>query len=544
MANPTPVTTIVLMPSQQRQMQKVGSARGENQRENARWWRKRIMNAMSVVGLNDQAKVANGMHVASVQVESQEVHDNVTYFRLRVCGASGAQWHVLRRFSEFVCLRKQLGVRNHRVGTIFPQKTWFTMVNTALFHRKQREGLLQIWIDGLLREFATGGDGCNSLIATRWTSKLMTLNHFFGVDSNGRLLAHARLAQAAPAIVQAAPEASALAEAGLAIEDAAPVHSTLAPSAWAAASAPLLVAVAVPVLAPAALEAVADAALAEVPVARTADEEDEEFRAALAASVASHAEEQARQKVMEEARLAAEEEESRSNAKAALERMAAEAEESRRSAQLAAEESRRSAQLAAEEEAARVIAERAEAKRIKNAEMLAKRREMEQEIQARRKADEEEARRKAEEEDAKRKVEEEETRRKAEEQARKPWLEQASDLAGLARHLEEQGHTEQALDLYKKCIAMLMTAWKKETSEKVKGAIQEKVADMMRRTKELTAVIEAAEVAEMLSVPVPVGSPVAASLESRVDTPVAAPIVTVTTSEPAPTPVARIAVAS
>jgi len=521
------MTNVHLTSSQHRQMRKVLGK--DKQRANARWFREGVMDTMSEVGLYDKAKAANGMYVASVQVVAQEVHDDVTYFRLRVSGSSGAQWEMLHRFNDFYSLRKQLGVRDQRVGTIFPQKTWFTWGSETDLLLQQRQGLLQIWIDGLLREFATGGDGRNSLIAINWTNKLMVLHSFFGVDSTGNLLPHAMsTALATP---------SALAEAPQAIEHTLPADSLLAPSPWSDASAPpMQETVAATVMSPTALEAAADAAVVEVPVSVTADDEDEEFRAALAASATSHAEEQARHKVVDYERLVAEEEASRSNAKAALERMAVEA-----------EESRRSAQLAAEEEAARLIAEKAEAKRIKNVEMLATRRQMEEEIQARRKAEEEEAHRKAEQEDAKRKVEEEEMRRKAEEQAKKPWLEQALDMAGLARQLEDQGQMEQALDHYKKCIAAFMMAWKKETSEKIKGAIQEKVADMTRHTKELTAVITAAEVArvaEIMSVLVPVGSPHAASLESRVDTPVAAPIVTVTTSAPAPMPVARTAVAS
>merc|ERR1712054_181564 len=114
----------------------------------------------------------------------------------------------------------------------------------------------------------------------------------------------------------------------------------------------------------------------------------------------------------------------------------------------------------------------------------AARQKAEEEEAARRKAqEEEEARRKAEEE-ARLKAEEEEAKRKAE--ADKSWLQQAMDFAEKAQQLEESGQTQEACDLYKKCVALFAIVQKKEKSEKIKEAIQVKMQDLTARADQLT----------------------------------------------------------
>lgn len=173
-----------------------------------------------------------------------------------------------------------------------------------------------------------------------------------------------------------------------------------------------------------------------------------------------------------------------------LERLAklkAEQEETKRKAE--EEESKRAAQA---EEAIRAL-EQEEAKR--KAEQLEIARQKHRETQ--------EAKQKAQaEEEARRKAEEEEAMRKAAADAGKTWLELAVDSAGQARQLEDLGQTKQAMEQYKKSLELFGYVWKKEKSERVRAAIQEKIQDLKGRADKLSdalMAVEASQAADILA---------------------------------------------
>lgn len=84
--------------------------------------------------------------------------------------------------------------------------------------------------------------------------------------------------------------------------------------------------------------------------------------------------------------------------------------------------------------------------------------------------------------------EEEVARHKA--QAEKSWPQQAIDMAGQAH---ENDHKHQALDQYKKSVALLAFAMKQERSDKVHFEIQLKMEEMIRHADELSVVWAAAD---------------------------------------------------
>jgi len=188
-------------------------------------------------------------------------------------------------------------------------------------------------------------------------------------------------------------------------------------------------------------------------------------------------EEEARRKAAEEeakvlerlAKLKAEQEEAKRKAEEAEARSKAEAEEARQGA---------------EEEKAKLKASELETARRKTQEL-------------------EEAKQKAQEEaESIRKAEEEEAARKAQVDAGKSWLERAMDSAGHARQLEDQGQTQEAMEQYNKCLELFGLVCKKEKSERVRTAIQEKMQDLKSRADGLSEIVmstEASEAADILA---------------------------------------------
>lgn len=391
-----------LSSGQQRRMESF--ALRESNRETARWWRTSLQKVATL------GQGAEGVYVTSVQVEGHEEREGVTYFRLRLRAKDGSQWHVLHRYSDFDSLRNELGVKDKRVGSVFPQKTWFTCCTGPELEKRRQ--ILQIWLDGLMAEFSAGGDGRHTLLPFNRSKKLATLHSFLGVDAQGRMLPNARLlpsaTPAAPALVAQPGEDGVI-----------------------RASAPPM--------------EVASEDAAEAPMALS---EEEQYKAALAESLATHAsEEEARRKRDAEAtdalktldvvkeqetallekqksddeelvrRLAEEEAEEEAMRRTEVEAMSkadAWSEEVRRIVR--AEEAR---QKAVAEEAMRRAEEEARQKALEEVARLAAEEEL------RRKAEEEEARHLAEEEQARRQAEEEEARRKAEEEAIRAAEEQA-----------------------------------------------------------------------------------------------------------------------
>jgi len=137
--------------------------------------------------------------VASATIVKREEHEGVTYFRLR-CQSRNRQdliWDVIRRYNEFLNLKQELGVRDGRVGSSFPEKTWFSKCEGQVLEDRQHN--LQIWIAGLLKEFDTFGDGRHTLITWGRNSKLASLHRFLGLTPDGQLLPHACLLQSASA---------------------------------------------------------------------------------------------------------------------------------------------------------------------------------------------------------------------------------------------------------------------------------------------------------------------------------------------------------
>jgi len=490
-----------LSASQQRSMQKHDGR--QSRRENARWFRKRLMKVATLgQGLE------SGMHVQSVQVDGHEEHDGITYFRIRVKGGDGKEWHVHHRYSDFEKLRKGLGVRDKRVGSIFPQKHWFSSCKGQQI--EQRQQVLQIWLAGLISEFSFGGDGRHKLLPVFRASGLVKLHSFCGVDGIGRLLPYATLdhwvflPSAPPLSVEAVEE-----------EDAAPVAMS-----DVTAQGPQITWL----------------VLGEDPTARshrvnreaaqegaTVGTEDEQLRAALDESVATHALEEesrrARDAEKVEAACRAEELLLRCWGPEVLARQKAQEEE---------------AACRAEEPLLRQTEEEAEAERVA-LEALAKQRaeaeEAELQVEEARRKAKDDARRKAEEEEkaeeddallkageeaARSKAEEEEgLRRQAETEANKSYVEQAMNMAGAGKELEDQGQTEDASDCYKKSIALFTLALRKEKAPKVRDAIQGKIEDLTTRSTQLSEAVMAAELAQVAKI---MGDPSQdSSLLGRVD---------------------------
>jgi len=471
-----------LSATQQRSVQKY--ARRELRRESGRWLRKGFMKVATL----GPKEPESDMHVQSLQVDGHEEHDGVTYFRIRVKSRDGGlEWHVRHRYSDFDKLREKLDVKDNLVGSIFPRKTLSSCKGQEI---QQRQQILQTWLDGLIAEFSSGGDCHHALLPLYRTSSLATLHSFCGVDGIGCLLPNATLAPVAPM-----SEAMAM-ERGLFWASAPPLSVEALEEDAAPISDRRLY-----------QTALLASVLGEDPTARphmvereavqesaTAGTEDEQVSAALEASVASHALEDASRRARDAENLAAacraeelllrQKMEQAETERIALEKAEAEeaerqVEEARRTAE---EDARRKAE---EEEKARLVAEQ----------------------DALRKAEEEAARSKAEEEEA--------LRRKAEEEANKPYLEQAVNMAGAGKQLEDQGQTEEACDCYKTSIALFTLAQRKEKSQKVRDAIQLKIGDLTTRSSQLS---EAAMAAEAARVAMIMGEPSQdASLLDRMD---------------------------
>lgn len=463
-------------------------ARRASRRENVQWLRQGLMK-VATLGQG----VGSGMCLQSAQVDGHEERDGITYFRIRVKSADGREWHVYNRYSAFEKLRMELGVRDKRVGSIFPKKTWGR--SCSFEQVEQRQQVLQIWLNGLIAEFSSGGNGRNMLLPVFRTRALACLHSFCGVDGIGRLL----------------PDAT-LVEVGLAgaVTEKYGVFQPSAP--------PLSVEVADED--DAALAAIPEAAQGRTSVAT----EDQQLRAALAASIASAAlDEEARSAWYaaeaeaacraEEILQSQQEEEAEAESiaaevlvrqKAEEEQAACKAEEQLQS-QKEAEESEAEhlamevleKQRAQAEAAERQAEEAREAEETREKSADDARQKAEEEEQRRLVAEEEDALRKAEEEAARSKAEKEEAlRREAEEEAKKPYLEQAMNIAGAGKELQDEGRTEEALDRYKKSIALFTLAQRKEKAPKVHDAIQLKIEDLTARSAQLSDVLVAAEAAQ------------------------------------------------
>jgi len=339
----------------------------------------------------------------------------------------------------------------------------------------------------LIAEFSSGGDGRNAMFAHGRDTKLAKLHSFFGLNAYGQLLPTAALLPSAPPMA----------------------------------------------------ESVEDPTMASTPALSTAPEAAEDDDVHLEAALAASAEEDTRQRTAEEASLrddieaalilSEEQEQERLAEQADIEatlilseeqeRLAVQAEVDRGVALLEAKQkaedelamwqAQQEARLRMEAEAAQETA-RVEAEEVRCA----------AEETARRSAVEEEARHKAEEElEAQRQVAEAEVKRKADEGG-KSWLEKATDLANQAKQLDDQGEQQQALDQYKRCVAMFAIVKRREKSERIQQAVQTKMQQLTLRADQLAEALAAAEAARAARI---MGEPLAPtnlgypSPETRID---------------------------
>jgi len=519
---------------------------GQKNRERARWFRQQFRGGTS------------DLRVTDVRLIGQESCEGITYFRLRLQGVVGqgstiGEWDVLHRYSEFDKLRNELGVRDRRVGSIFPEKTGLRekigLSACAGWRVDQRMVLLQSWLDGLVAEISSGGDGGHAILPLFRSHKLAVLHRFFGLDGEGQLLPNATLVPYSPVanLVPFLPDATLLPSAPpstpkssvalQSIEEDAQLQAALAASVASPGVQRKVVQVSEdppqvhPVLASTAPSA---DGLTEV----VSDDEDAELQAALAASVVHLRQQEAHllgekntqlQAAKEASRAAQiEEENARIRSDLHLAEAVKKSEEEHRLS-IDAEFKRGMSLLQAN-----VANQEEQEKDEERKEKLARSREEEharctvvadsqsqalQEVtvnteqkQSCRLEDEEQEEDHArnivaDEHDAKCKSDTEEAQRKAEEAATS-WLQRAMDAAALARQFEDQGEHHPALDHYRKSVAMFTIALKKEQSEKVRSAIQQKMADFVFRANHLSdsmMAADAAEAAAILAGSAPVG---------------------------------------
>mmetsp|Transcript_72865 Transcript_72865/g.126492 ORF Transcript_72865/g.126492 Transcript_72865/m.126492 type:complete len:490 (-) Transcript_72865:142-1611(-) len=415
---------------------------------------------------------SHGVLVQSAEILGHGKVQGETFLRLRMTGAENPslKWDVLRRFEDFENLRYSLGVLDKRVGCIFPQKqgwlsSWFTTATDA--ELGQRIQLLQGWMNGLLIEFQSGGDGRNSLIPMNRANKLVTLHRFFGIEANGTFLPGTAPVE----------DTSAAAVAAL-IEPSAPTGQ--------------VVVTGIPI---------PEAYMAEptAPPTQTLQEEDAELKAVLAASKAAKDGDDARLQAEEEAQLQADLE---AIQKAEEEEAKLKAEEARRKAEEA------EAQRKAEEEEA--VKKALEEERIKAEQAYAfYKAEQEKAEEERRKEEARLEEEKARLEEEKRQEEarleeerlkaEEEARLKAEEEARikaekeKSWLQRAVDLENKAKATEATGNTEEAVQLYKNCVELFKLIIKQEKNPRVAEMIQQRHDQLAKHLDTLWASVAKAK---------------------------------------------------
>mmetsp|Transcript_119531 Transcript_119531/g.338286 ORF Transcript_119531/g.338286 Transcript_119531/m.338286 type:complete len:527 (+) Transcript_119531:78-1658(+) len=450
--------------------------RHETWRQSARRFRMGVMNLTGA---------KNGVLIQSATIIGHEEHDGTTYFRLRMCATDEGyrEWEVLRRYNQFKLLHDELGVRDKRVGSIFPKKTGlFSCRDGAL---GQRVIFLQNWTDGLLKEFAAGGDGRNSIFPINRTGKLLALHKFFGIDLAGRLQPDATFAvfDAPPRqeglVDVAQPSAPPIAAPGAVPVPLAPprvaghVEGALLPEApeidRGHSSGPIssegivVQGVLVPMAEPSPETSEAQR--------RSAEMEEAQMRAAHEASLRMQREEAdaQRRRELEDVRKA-EEESLRLAAEIEAKRAAEEEEQLR----LRAEEEQR---LCAEADA-RAKAEEEEAARRKAEEEREERLRAEAEEEERLRA-EEELRRQAEEE------EEEEARLKAASKDERSWLQKAVDLERSARDLEAAGRVDEATQVFKNCAELFKFLVKREKNARVKEMLRARGEEVARHGEAL-----------------------------------------------------------
>jgi len=423
--------TASLTGSQLRQMGRLRD--GDAARERARRVRSSVMGLVGSGG---------GVYVASAQIVGYEDRGGTTFFRIHVKteGEQPSTWEVSRRYNQFDNLRKELGVVSHRVGSLFPHKTGMSACTGEQL--TQRMQLLQSWLNGLITEFATGGDGRHSIVPINRTAKLQALHRFFGIELEGRLSSDAVLVGE---VLAPAPVATAVAA------SAPPAFEVLSPTAP-------------PLLPEQALETQAhNVATEQAPqsgsLANEYEREQEQLQEDLEAVRRFEAEEARRE--MERS----EEEEARlREARQKEEQAAVEAEALRLKAEEEAEEQRARVQQEKEEQEAAAAAE---------------------EARLRAEREEEEERLKAEEEAAAalRAAAEEEARRKAE--AEKSWLQKAVDLAQHAQDLEAAGQRQEALQTFRNCVELFVFVKKREKSARVQEMLQVRIDELSQRADRL-----------------------------------------------------------
>lgn len=405
----------------------------------------------------------NDVLISSAEILGLEEHDGTTYYRLLMTSTdeSFGQWEIIRRYSEFRALHDELGAKDKRVGGLFPHKTgFFSCKDGALGQRSQ---LLQGWIDGLIADFSSGGDGKNIIPVNR-SRKSEALHKFFGVDLEGRLQ---------PDAVEVSP--GALVEPS----ESQAIYGLLLPEGGE-----------------------------EGPLGEDTDvqirnremaEEDEQLQADLLAVRQAEEAEEARRKADEEAQLRADLEAIR------------ELEE--REAMLKAQEE---LQLQSEREAeSKAAAEAEEAERLKVEEEETKRRIAEEEERLKAE-EEEEARLTAEAEEAERiKAEEEERQASAEPpKDERTWLQKAVDLEKNARDLEALGRREEAIQVFKNCVQLFDFVAKRESSQRVREMIQNRQAELTSHADALYEQMAREKLSESTA------PPPAGAIHSPGDTPV------------------------
>jgi len=480
------------------------------------------------------------LRVTGVRLIGQESCEGITYFRLRLHaadqGSTIGEWDVLHRYSEFDKLRNDLGVRDRRVGSIFPEKTGFSAC--AGWQVDQRMVLLQSWLDGLIAEISSGGDGSHLIMPMNRRRKVAVLHQFFGLDGEGQLLPNATLVPSAPPLMEVVVPPLAIAAAA---EEAATKTAPSTPESSVAMQnteedaelqAPLAASIAPPDVQREVVTVEVDAQLqaAFTSTAASADgltevvsaEEDAELQAALAASVAHSRQGESHLLAEEDSQLQAAMEASRvaqtldKDARIRSDMHVAEAlkkskeehrlsidSEFQRGMALLQAKAAKEKEEEKEDELARCKEEdyaRCTAAAETQSKMLQEVTLKAEQEQAWRLEQEEDARRKvADEHDAKCRSDKEEAQRKAEE-AEKSWLQRAMDAAALARQFEDQGEQHPALDHYRKCVAMFTIALKKEPSERVRSAIQQKMADLVLRANHLSDTMMAADAAQAATI--------------------------------------------